>query len=179
MSTQALASFMPDDKPQQNVVDSTTGVVSTTGSTSEDKSPKQKSIVSSISTKILATCTPDNVSTKDDVNCSAQQCATDRQSINSDSLFTESRKNVKKSSSSSLRLSTPSQKLASSLGLDLSSSSSSGESSDEDQKSSKKTKSPKKLSTVEQPQRGAKPAKKKVQLGHSTKENQVDFVFRN
>lgn len=185
MSTQSLASFMPDDNPQQNVADSTTfSVVSTSVSTAEDKTSKQKPTSVSPKTKILTACAQDNISTKGDIDCQAQPFLTENQSQISENLSTEIQKRVHKSpkkivkKTSSLRLSTPSKNLASSLGLDLSSSSSSGESSDDEEKSSKKAKSPKMLSAIEK-QRSAKPSKKKVQLGHSTKENQVDFVFQN
>jgi len=166
---------MPDDKPEGNVADSTTisvvsTSVSTLVSTSEDNNSKRNTISPSINSKVLATCVPDNISTKEPVTSSVLHFSTEKQNL---SMVVDK---VEKSSKSSSRLSTPSKKLASSLGLDMSSSS--GESSDEEDKGLKNTKSPIKVSTVEK-QRGVKPSKKKIQLGHSTKENQVDFVFRN
>ena len=83
----------------------------------------------------------------------------------------------KKASLGKSRLTSPNKRLASSLGLDLSSS----EDSEADEKSPPKLgnrKSPRKL-TKNNKNDSVKPVRKKIQLGHSVEEHVEEYVFKN
>ena len=191
--------------------------VITPASTSvEKKSTKRKRVCLSFSTKVLASCRPDDNekliaktladddSDKKDIKAEITTEITfddkmktvvieDVKLTKSSSRLSTSNKNLASSLkqnvtsqevgktetilTSSSKLRTPQKNLASSLGLDLSSSS-------DDDDVSKTRKSPRKQFEKEEKVKVEDVAvlpkkKKKVQLGLSTKENRVDFVYQN
>ena len=193
----------------------TSNATTSSGTTSVEKKPsKRKRVCLSFSTKILASCRPDdNESSAVDLNVMKTENMSSlkernvTKSTSFDDTTTAQNKNLASSldnndvanvdqiknsfiQTSSSRLLTPQKNLATSLGLDLSSSS-----EDDDDDLPKTRKSPRKKTprkqfdkeeekdvnvvNVDKVVQPLPKKKKKVQLGLSTKENRVDFVFRN
>ena len=169
-----------------------------------DEKKKKKRVKLSFSSSILASCSPETaaVNKPEEEQCDHSTktvVLNDSRNVVSEVRITDEKSPLKSLSSveqQTLRLPTPKKNLASSLGLDLSSSSSESESEwGDEEKSARKVPARagnsniptavEKVNKVASKREGksdetvSKPGRKKMKLGHSTKENRIEIIFNN